>query len=154
MHSPLMPQLNREPNEPHADHMQQVQEHGRGRRGYHSVLEWLSEKARAQVCAAGRVRRIMGDTVPNLRKRTKRRRKNSRVQQATRFYLTRLSASPKIETCITIGVYVLLTIVVLSVLAYVCLIAAVCVTLKRGTQAIEQYYPLTDPPNGNDRPHS
>lgn len=65
-----------------------------------------------------------------------------------------MSDKNKIETCITIGVRVLLTIIVLSVLAYICLIAAVCVTLRRGTKQIEQDYPLTDPPNGNDRPHS
>jgi hypothetical protein len=143
-----------EPNEPHANAVQQVQEHSRGRRGYHSVLEWLSEKARAQICPAGRVRRNMGDTVPNLRKRTRRRRKNSRVQQTARIYLTRVSTSRTIETCITIGARTLFTITVLFVLAYICLIGAICITLKRGTQSLEQDYPLTDPPNGNDRPHS
>ena len=62
-----------------------------------------------------------------------------------------MSVEPIIEAFITIGVRVLLTIIVLSVLAYICLIAAVCVTLRRGTKQIEQDYPLTSPPNGNDQ---
>lgn len=41
-------------------------------------------------------------------------------------YLTQVSTSASIETCITIRVRILLTIVVLSILAYSLLIAALC----------------------------
>ena len=64
-----------------------------------------------------------------------------------------MSAPDKIATCVTIGVRVLLIICVLFLLAYVCFIAAISVTLKRGTQRLEQDYPLTDPPNGTYRTH-
>lgn len=39
------------------------------------------------------------------------------------------------------------TVVILFVVAYVLLVAAVCVTLKRATQAVEEAYPLTSPPD-------
>lgn len=55
-----------------------------------------------------------------------------------------------IETCITIGVRLMLTIIVLSILAYALLVLAVCFTLKRGTQSLEQEYPLTEPPRSDD----
>lgn len=37
--------------------------------------------------------------------------------------------------------------IVLFVVAYILLVAAVCVTLKRATQRIEEDYPLTSPPD-------
>lgn len=56
----------------------------------------------------------------------------------------------KMRACISFGVRAVLVIGILFCLAYICLIAAVCVTLKRATQQIEQAYPLTD---GNQRPY-
>lgn len=131
-----------------------MQEHHCNRLRHGSVLERLSAQARPEIREAIDDGYTVCMPVLRMRKRKTRRRRHTQMEQAARFHLTRLSGSPYIETCITIGVRVLLTIIVLSVLAYVCLIAAVCVTLKRGTQQLEQDYPLTDPPNGNDRPHS
>jgi hypothetical protein len=46
---------------------------------------------------------------------------------------------------------VMLTVVILFGVAYVLMIAAVCATLKRARLALEQDYPLTEPPHGTDR---
>jgi hypothetical protein len=69
--------------------------------------------------------------------------------------LTRVSVERSIVTGITIGARILFIIIVLFVLAYVCFIAAVCVTLKRARLALEQDYPLLAPPDGthNERPN-
>lgn len=61
-----------------------------------------------------------------------------------------MPAGDKMRACITIGGRIIVVIGILFCLAYICLIAAVCVTLKRATQQIEQAYPLTD---GNQRPY-
>lgn len=51
----------------------------------------------------------------------------------------------------TLGGRIMLTVIVLFGVAYVLMIAAVCATLKRARLALEQDYPLTEPPNGTDR---
>lgn len=87
----------------------------------------------------------------HMRRRALRATRRARIQSTKRFRLTQLSVADKIEKCITIGVCVLLTVTFLFALAYICFTSAVCVTLKRGTRQIEYDYPLTDPPDRQNR---
>ena len=85
--------------------------------------------------------------MPCVRKRKSRRRKNSRLQQTARFRLTRLSAWPMIETCITFGVRVMFLIVILFIAAYICLLAGICIAFANSKCSCD-----TDE-YGNDRPN-